>query len=327
VQLKRREDVYGAYWALASERQRIFLRRAAGDPGPWTTDPILQRFKFCNAYRASDRASQFLIREVIYAPGDFDADDTLLRLILFRLFSKPSTWTALEAELGPIGRSTIHGNRLAETLERLQAQGSIYTGAFILCATDAYGKDRKFLNHIELLRHMFRRRALPMAIGRARSLSDVYDALRRYPLIGPFMGYQLAIDINYSELVDFDEDEFTVPGPGAERGIRKVFPGVGKREMTSVIHWMTEHQAEETDKLGIKLATLFGRHLHAIDCQNLFCELDKYARVAFPSLTSNRRRIKATFRPTGALPKPFYPPKWGLNDRLPRMGASIAALA
>jgi 5-hmdU DNA kinase, helical domain len=320
VQLRRREDVYCAYWTFAAERQRIFLRRAAGEPGPWTTDPILQRFKFCNAYRASDRASQFLIREVIYTPGDFDAEDTLLRLILFRLFSKPSTWTSLDRELGPIRRSTLRGNRLPRTLERLQAEGSIYTGAFILCATNAYGKDRKFLNHIELLRHMFRRGALPTAVARARSLSDIYNALRRYPLIGPFMGYQLAVDINYSELVDFDEDEFTVPGPGAERGIRKVFPGVGKRDMASVIHWMTERQAEETVKLGIELPTLFTRPLHAIDCQNLFCELDKYARVAFPSLTSNRQRIKATFRPTGSLPEPFYPPKWGLNDRLPGTG-------
>jgi hypothetical protein len=130
------------------------------------------------------------------------------------------------------------------------------------------------------------------------------------------MAYQLAIDINYSPLVEFSEDEFTVPGPGAERGIRKVFPNARRRDMAPIIKWMTDNQQSEATKLGIDLPTLFGRPLHAIDCQNLFCELDKYTRVALPALTSNRRRIKTLFRPAAEPLRLFYPPKWGLNNRL-----------
>jgi hypothetical protein len=314
--LRAREEVYRAYWQFAAERQRIFLRRAVGEPGPWTDDPILHEYKFCNSYRASDRVSQFLIRDVIYR-DDFSTDDTLLRIVLFRLFSKNETWLGLERELGSITRATLRGERLARVLERLHDEGPIYTSAFILCANKAFGHDRKHLNHIELVRTMFRRGALPAAVGRAASLTDVYAALLGYPLLGPFMAYQLAIDINYSPLVDFDEDEFTVPGPGAERGIQKVFPSARRRDMAPIINWMTEKQEAESARLGIDLPTLFGRRLHAIDCQNLFCELDKYARVAFPKLKSNRQRIKAVFHPTAPLPELFYPPKWGLNERLP----------
>jgi hypothetical protein len=62
--------------------------------------------------------------------------------------------------------------------------------------------------------------------------------------------------------------------------------------------------------------------LHAIDCQGLFCELDKYARVAFPELRSNRQRIKINFTPsTEPLPL-FYPPKWDINSRLPSATAT-----
>jgi hypothetical protein len=312
-----REDVYRAYWRLAAERQRIFLRRAFGARAPWTDDAILREYKFCNAYRASDRVSQFLIRDVIYR-GDFAADDLLMRIILFRLFSKNETWVALEGELGPVTRAALKGQRLARTLERLQAEGPIYTSAFILCANNAFGHSRKHLNHIELVRTMFRRPRLPLALARARSLADVYEALLRYPLIGPFMAYQLAIDINYSPLVDFDEDEFTVPGPGAERGIRKVFPAARRRDMPEIIHWITANQESEATRLGIELPTLFGRQLHAIDCQGLFCEVDKYSRVAFPELKSNRQRIKTTFRPTPQPLELFYPPKWGINERLPK---------
>src|SRR5437868_1164555 len=59
--------VYDTYWQFAAERQAIFFRRANGDTPPWTGDKILQEYKFTNAYRASDRVSQFLIRHIVYA--------------------------------------------------------------------------------------------------------------------------------------------------------------------------------------------------------------------------------------------------------------------
>src|SRR5258707_9985183 len=45
--------------------------------------------------------------------------------------------------------------------------------------------------------------------------------------------------------------------------------------------------------------TLFrSRRLQLIDCQNLFCEVDKYARVAHPNIAgrTGRTRIKQKFR-------------------------------
>src|SRR6516162_11515615 len=58
--------VYDTYWRFAVERQEIFFARAAGKPPPWTEDRILAEFKFTNAFRAADRVSQYLIRNVIY---------------------------------------------------------------------------------------------------------------------------------------------------------------------------------------------------------------------------------------------------------------------
>lgn len=316
--MRRREKLYRAYWMFAAERQRIFMRRVAGEPSPWTEDAILTRYRFTNPFRASDRESQSLIRKAIYAEGDFTSDDVLFRVVLFRLFSRTSTWLALERELGPLTRTTLTGKRLLPVLQRLQRSGPIYTNAFILCANNAFGYDDKVSNHVALLRLMFRRRALPLAVARAQSLKELYETLIDYPLIGPFMAYQLAIDVNYSELVDFHEDEFTVPGPGAERGIRKIFPSAQRREMSDIIRWVAEHQERECDQLGLDLPTLFGRRLHAIDCQNLFCEIDKYTRVAFPRLTSERSQIKSVFRPSDEPLQLFFPPKWQLNDRLPR---------
>jgi hypothetical protein len=318
--MRRRDDVYHAYWQLAAERQRIFEQRLEGSPAPWTEDPILARYRFTNPWRASDRVSQYLIRHVIYSDLGLTPEDEVARIVLFRLFSRPATWRALEERLGPIRRATLRDRRLPAVLEELRRTGPIYTSAFILCANKAYGHDRKHLNHISLVASMVRGGRLPRALARVRSLRAVYEALAEFPLIGPFMAYQLAIDLNYSELIDFSEDEFTAPGPGAERGIRKVFPEVHRREMPGIIHGMVAQQDKACGTLGLPVPRLFGhRPLHAIDCQNLFCELDKYARVQFPELHSNRVRIKATFaQSTEPLPAPFYPPKWQFNGCLPK---------
>lgn len=314
-----REEVYRTYWWFASERQRIFDKRARREEPPWTDNTILSTYKFCNTFRASDRVSQFLIREVIYGNEAVSVEDMLLRIVLFRLFSRESTWQIIEDEVGPLRVASFDPDRLDSRLERELAAGRpIYTHAFILCANKAFGHDRKHRNHFALLETMLKERRLFRELAHARSLKDVYEALRAYPLLGPFMAYQLAIDLNYSDLIDFCENDFTVAGPGAERGITKVFTDRGGLSNEKLIQWMVEHQDSECERLGITPPSLFAhRPLHAIDCQGLFCEVDKYSRVAFPHLQSNRKAIKATFT---ASPQPlplFYPPKWELNDKLP----------
>ena len=75
----RPTEVYDTYWRFAYERQEIFFRRNEGLPPPWTEDPIFMRYKFTNAYRASDRVSQYLIKHVIYR-GDQSPEELFFRI-------------------------------------------------------------------------------------------------------------------------------------------------------------------------------------------------------------------------------------------------------
>lgn len=75
---------------------------------------------------------------------------------------------------------------------------------------------------------------------------------------------------------------------------------------------MVDRQAEELSRLELPFRGLFGRPLHGIDCQGLFCELDKYCREAVPELTSARTRIKAKYKGSSEGMALFFPPKWGL---------------
>lgn len=308
-----RPDVYAAYWHFAAERQSIFERRLEGMPSPWTDDEILMEYRFCNAFRASDRVSQYLIREVIYGPPRFTAEDRFLRTVLFRLFSRPATWELIEGKVGTVSTEDFDSRAIGDLLDGEMEEGrTLYTSAFILCANRAYGHRRKHRNHLALLEEMLSAR-LPERVLQADSLAGVFRSLREFPLIGDFMAYQLAIDLNYGPDLSFDENDFTIPGPGAVRGLRKVFTDLGDYSPAEAILWLVDRQGMVSEEVGIDPPTLFGRPLHAIDCQNLLCEVDKYTRVRFPELTSNRSRIKQRFAPVGDLPDPVYPPRWGLG--------------
>jgi hypothetical protein len=314
-----RDGVYDLYWRFAAERHAAFERRVAGLPPPWTTDEIIATYKFCNAYRAADRVSQHLIRDVCYHDEPCTPGDRVFQIVPFRTFSKIDTWRSVRDYLGryPTLDDLATGSFTAALDHTAATNGGLYTGAFILCATDAYGQKLKHLNHVELFRHLFLRDRAAEQLPDAPSLRAVYELLHGYPLIGDFMAYQLAIDLNYSDLLDFDENEFTQPGPGSLRGIKKCFTDLGGLTPAEVVHWMVDHQDDEFDRLGLAFNGLWGRALHAIDCQNLFCETDKYCRQAVPDLGSARKRIKARFSVTPEPLRLFFPPKWEINDRLP----------
>lgn len=142
---------------------------------------------------------------------------------------------------------------------------------------------------------------------------DENDILKRYPLIGNFMAYQLITDINYSDIVDWKENEFTVAGPGSLRGIKKCFINKGNMTNEDIIKYMYEHQDEEFKRLKLDFKRIGNRELQLIDCQNIFCELDKYLRQAIPDLKSNRTKIKKKYSPKNNKIDYMYPPKWNIK--------------
>ncbi len=312
--------VYDTLWHFACERQRVFYRRLEGQPAPWTVDPILQAYRFTNAYRASDRVSQYLIRRVIYR-SDLPStpNDVIFRILLFKLFNRIETWEYLESEFGAL---TLDRFRLEEFAERLtKAHGAgrrLYSAAYIMPSTGSLGERIKHRGHLRLIELMIQD-GIGARLSESSSMENVYQLLLSYPTLGPFLAFQLTIDFNYGNIIDFSEMDFVVPGPGAADGLRKCFASFGDYPEADVIRWVTERQEDVSAKLGLKFPTLYDRPLQLIDIQNLFCEVSKYARVAHPDVrgTNGRSRIKQTYCPSRPAPRLFYPPKWGINLRIP----------
>src|SRR5215204_2647688 len=141
-------------------------------------------------------------------------------------------------------------------------------------------------------------------------MESAYQTLVALPGLGPFLAYQFLIDLNYSSLLAFDEMDFVVAGPGARDGIQKCFGDGSRGVEADVIAHMAEQQQAHFARLGLTFNGLYGRALQLIDCQNLFCEVDKYARVVHPEIAgrTGRTRIKQKFEPTPIPIKLFYPP-------------------
>lgn len=310
--------VFDTYWRFAAERQSIFFKRLAEFPPPWTDDPILMQHKFTNAYRASDRVSQYLIRNVIYK-GDQSPDEIFFRIILFKLFNKIETWELLTKKLGEIRYADYSYERYDRILTNAMNSGQrIYSAAYIMpSGSRSFGTTRKHRAHLKLLERMMEDE-VHYRIAGSRNMHEAFTLLRSYPMIGDFLAYQYVTDINYSALTNFSEIEFVMPGPGALNGIRKCFNSLGGLNEIDIIKVVADRQHEEFERLGLKFQTLWGRPLQLIDCQNLFCEVDKYARVRHPEIAgvTQRTRIKQKFRPTSSHISFWYPPKWGLNERI-----------
>lgn len=308
--------VFEAYWTFAAERLAMYERRLAGEPEPWTSDPILRSFRFTNTFRAADRVSQFLIAEVQYGDGRSQSpEEIFFRTLLFKIFNKIETWNRLERALGPLSWQSADLDAISLTLSNLIDRGErIYSAAYIM-PPPRFGFIRKHENHIALIRHMMSS-GLPKRVATANSLGSVYELLRVQPGLGAFLAFQYAVDLNYSTFLDFSESEFVVAGPGALDGISKCFSDTSCYSAEQIIYMVTDFQKTAFRDRSITFKGLFGRDLQPIDCQNLFCEISKYARVAFPDISgvTKRTRIKQGFTGTGApLPKPFFPPKWKLD--------------
>lgn len=307
--------VYDTYWRFAAERQRIFFKRLEQRPAPWTDDPVLRVHKFTNAYRASDRVSQYLIRRVIYR-DDLPADpqEVVFRVLLFKLFNRIDTWELFERNLGPVTYSTFSFKAYDKVLSKAMKQGErIYSAAYIMPSAGTLGHDRKHRNHLTLIERMMSAE-LPTRLAEAKSMQHAFELIRDYPSIGDFLAYQYVTDFNYSDVTDFTEMEFVVPGPGSIDGIRKCFADTGGLNNAEIIRFMADRQEIEFARLGLDFSNLWGRRLQLIDCQNLFCEVDKYARVRHPDIdgVSGRTKIKQKFRPNPVPVDYWYPPKWKL---------------
>lgn len=239
------------------------------------------------------------------------------RIMVFKLFNKVETWEVLSRAGGEITLRTFSYREFDDVLSSEMEQGNaIYSAAYMMpSANRDFGTIRKHQGHLRLIERMLAEK-LPERISSVDSMEEAYELLLTYPTIGTFLAYQLVTDINYSNLTNFSEGEFVMPGPGARDGLAKCFSDFGGLSEAELIRLTADRQFEEFELRGFDFETLGNRPLQLIDCQNLYCEVSKYSRISHPTIrgTSGRKKIKQTYREVERELTAWFPPKWNINE-------------
>ena len=250
--------VYNTYWKFATKRQEVFFKRFNGESFPWSKDVILNQYKFTNVYRASDRVSQYLIKNVIYK-GSQNPVEIFFRILLFKIFNRISTWEYLEEKLGKLSFKNYSFRKYNTILtELMKNKIPIYSAAYIMASgRSTFGYTRKHQNHLKLIEKMIKE-GVPYKLQYCESMGSAYQLLHSYPTIGDFLAYQYVIDINYSSLTNFSEMEFVKAGPGAKDGIVKCFKDLGDYSFEDIIRMMADNQETEFNRLHLDFKNLWG---------------------------------------------------------------------
>ena len=308
------DATYRYYFYFIQERMNIFWRKI-NNADQLTDDPILQSYKFTNVYRACDRVSQYLISNIIYNDLDrYTPEDLLLRVLVFKVFNKIETWEYLNRD-GEITTNTFNVQKLAESLTRRQQTSPIFSNAYMMagCHADYKGIPNKHQVWLQMIEDRFLKGHGLRKVLSSKSMADVYNQLRDYPLIGDFLAYQYTVDFNYSPYFNFDEDSFVKAGIGAVRGIKKCFNSFGNT-YEDAIRYTHDHFSELQERYGFTFfRSLPGREPKLIDLQNCFCETDKYLRAKMPDLRVGNVRIKQHYKPSSDRIEFFFPPKWNIK--------------
>lgn len=267
--------------AFMKERHRIYLRREEGEAKPWTKDPILQRYRFCNVYRELDTVTIW-IRKNIREPYA-DHPHLWFMLAMARQINWPDTLQEImECKGWPINGYNWHDVRMI-MLARQARGDQLYTGAYML---NAHGtkpddpKDKAFFTTKLVLDSVWQNRK---TIGDAfayGSMQQAWAALLPYHGWGPFTAYEVVCDARYTRYGNSvpwrkDAREWANAGPGAFRGLNRlqgrelkanVSQARALAEMREYYEWIAPRWPHKPT-------------LEMREIEHCLCEFDKYERT------------------------------------------------
>lgn len=258
------------FWSFVNERASIFYKRYMGESPPWTDDPVLQKYKFCNVYRELDRGTQYVIRNILFNP-ELSEQEKLLNLIFYRFFNLPETHDSVKEYLR---LSNLDLDMVSEVLHKRRDEGmSVFSDAYMITGKSSVSRSR---DKIKMLMDVFRKDIVPKlnmyygGIKFASTMEEAWKVLRQVPNLGDFISYQVLLDWAYiNRYPDFDAWVF--PGPGAVKGLEIIY---GKKFSMSEAQKAIQKLCEEGKTKYHWIPPL---HIHNVE--NCLCEYSKYVRL------------------------------------------------
>ena len=279
------------FWTFIAERQNIFVKRYLDrTPPPWTEDPILKEFKFTNVYRELDRGTVFYLEEIMAYLESTTIEDSergrkglfkklVFQTLVYRHFNYIESWKVLLPYL-------LEADWLGME-KALIRQPRIYTNAHNVTGFQWAGSVSKIENSMYLVQSLW-----------YNQLDKITDALweRRNDMgaswqymvdhiggLGGFTAYEVVVDLSYSSLTGYNDDDWVNPGPGCRRGLNRVFPGLGNNPSVCRDHikLLRDNQNLYLESYGINFQQWMGKELTLRNIEHCLCEYSKYAKAYF----------------------------------------------
>lgn len=269
---------YAPLFGWIKEREQIRIRKDGGAPQPWTDDPILAAYRFCNVRREDDRVTVWIRQNIRERYADHP--HLWLMLCIARQINWPPTLEHLMATGAWPGSDNFDfAPAMTRELNDWQARGQkVYTGAYMISAPSKKGQNKQeYIAETVIGALWERRRTFSWsAIGAdRRSLRRTHEWLTRSNGWGPFMAYQAVVDMRFTALLRDAEDVhlWAAAGPGTIRGLNRLH---GR----AVEYPLKQGQAlSEMRAIYGVVQQETGVAMDFSDVPNILCETDKYLRV------------------------------------------------
>jgi len=277
------------HWIV--EREALRKCRASGAPPPWTDDPLLAQYRFCNVNVQDDRVSR-AIYDLVTAPHAGEPG-LIVALAVCRCTNSPEVIEAVRDCLVPFDAArfvAIMTDRAARGLP-LERRAYIVPGG-------VPGEQKA----VSLTRDLFT--PLANAVEQIRPVPGdtceaVFERLGHFHYLSGFLGAQIIRDLKQVEPLRSAPDwkTFVRSGPGSQRGLNRILGAADIERQRPEAEWLdlfrqiVEIAAPRVAEHGVEVAD-------AQSWQNCACELDKFLRFRSGDLGGAR-----PYQP-GAKPKP-----------------------
>lgn len=292
------------YWII--ERYNIhILKDINKEPFPWTEDEILKNYSFTNVRRIQDTVTKFVLNEICLN-DKLTLKQKIVNLIIFRIFNEPTKYSLIKL---PIKQNMIAIQNFNEFLnyhiQNIAQDEILYRPAYMHSgAVKAHDQFALSIpSHLRPFYIVWKAYKQNISSISECILNDnrvkVFDEILSIKGIGPFLAYQIYVDLTYCPQTNLTENDFVHLGEGALRGVDIVCPKIPATKRYLFIHFVEENlNTWLTKYYGVSLQELMWdlpqdkRYLSLSNIQNCFCEFSKYYRFKFTTTPLKRRYYK-----------------------------------
>jgi hypothetical protein len=207
-----RESVM-SFFCFVCERQMIHHKKEVLKlPQPWTDDPILASYKFCNIFRELDAGTKLIMD----ARGKSELE-VFANIVCYRFFNRRDHFE----RIGWIDLDGWSNTSFVSRVEAAKEGGPVFSDAYLVHGSHRDVADRIdwIIERGEDLLHRLRE-GIPAKPKRNETrASGSYRVLKEIPGVGDFLAYQVWLDCSYHGLHPFDGNDHVVIGPGSKWGL------------------------------------------------------------------------------------------------------------